>query len=146
MGNLRQMHPAVDDLGLQSAACSCKPANRAETRVAHHVLFHWFAQPTKGPPMADDNDQLPSIDPAQLAAVTGGAGDSSEAIMALLTSLASSIKDLGQKRNSNPFGDMMPMIMMMMMNRPQPQQAVVAAPTVGPDGAPIGPGGWERVA
>ncbi|HEY5922761.1 MAG TPA: hypothetical protein VIV11_13870 [Kofleriaceae bacterium] len=143
------MHPAVDDLGLQSADYARKLANPAEFAVAHHVLLISFAQPTKGPPMADDNDQLPSIDDAQLAAVTGGAsGGSTEAITALLTSLMSSIKDLASSRqNSNPFGDMMPMIMMMMMNRPQPQQQVVAAgPAVGPDGTPIGPGGWERVA
>ena len=142
------MHPAVDDLGLQSSGYERKPANRAEIGVAHRVLITCFAQPTKGPPMADDNDQLPSIDEAELAAVTGGAGSSSDAIATLLQGLMSSIKELAANRqNSNPFGDMMPMIMMMMMNRPKPQQVVAAPqPAVGPDGTPIGPGGWERVA
>jgi hypothetical protein len=38
------------------------------------------------------------------------------------------------------------MMMMMMMNRPSAPQVVAAAPTVGPDGTPIGPGGWQRIA
>jgi hypothetical protein len=100
--------------------------------------------------MADDNnDQLPSIDADMLAAVTGGASgaSSTEAVTTMLQTIMSSLKDLAGAQSSPFGGDMMPMMMMMMMmnNRPQ-QQVVAAAPTVGPDGVPIGPGGWQRVA
>jgi hypothetical protein len=98
--------------------------------------------------MADDNnDQLPSIDANMLAGVTGGAtSTSNETVTAALQTIMSSIQDLA-KSQSGGMGDMMPiMMMMMMMNRPGPAQVVAAAPTVGPDGTPIGPGGWQRIA
>jgi len=99
--------------------------------------------------MADDENQLPSIDADMLTAVTGGAsGGSPEQVTAMLQSLMSSIQDLAKSKNSggNFMEQFMPIMMMMAMNRPHPQPVVAAAPAVGPDGMPIGPGGWERVA
>jgi hypothetical protein len=88
--------------------------------------------------MADDNE-LPSIDLDQLAAVTGGAG--SEEVTLMLQSLLSSIQDLAKSNNSggDSFMQMLPMMMLMMRGRQQPQ--VVAAPEVPSPGD-----GWVRVA
>jgi hypothetical protein len=81
---------------------------------------------------------LPSIDPTQLAAVTGGTS-SSDAATQMLQQLMSSIKDLAQNQNggsSNQFMQMLPMFMMM-------SQRQQAAPAPAPEPPPGD--GWIRV-
>ena len=86
------------------------------------------------------NTELPSIDPAQLAAVTGGASSTDDAVTQMLQQLMSSIQDLAQNQSggNNQFMQMLP-IMMMMMNRNQQ-----AAPAPYPEPPPGD--GWVRVA
>jgi len=89
---------------------------------------------------------LPSIDPTELEAVTGGVtstGGDNTAVNAALQSLMSSIKDLATNQAGNGGGSFMQMLpmMMMMMSRhhaaPPPPAPIVAPP----------PGdGWVRVA
>jgi hypothetical protein len=85
------------------------------------------------------NDDLPSIDPAQLAAVTGGTS-SDDAVTQMLQQLMSSIQDLAQNQangGNNQFMQMLPM-MMMMMGRQEPAPAPAPEPPPGD--------GWIRVA
>jgi hypothetical protein len=84
-------------------------------------------------------NDLPSIDPTQLAAVTGGAG-ADDAVTQMLQQLMSSIQDLAQNANggNNQFMQMLPMMMMMMQRQ---QAAPVAAAPEPPPGD-----GWIRVA
>jgi hypothetical protein len=84
------------------------------------------------------NNDLPSLDPTQLATVTGGTG-SDDAVTQMLQQLLSSIQDLAQNANggNNQFMQMLPM-MMMMMQRNQ------AAPAPAPEPPPGD--GWIRVA
>ncbi|NVB85587.1 MAG: hypothetical protein HOV81_44900 [Kofleriaceae bacterium] len=92
--------------------------------------------------MADDPNQLASIDPAMLAAVTGGASSgSSEQVTTMLQSLMSSIKDLAASRKQSSGFDFMQM--MPMMNRGQGAPVEAAQPPMPPDGDP---NGWSRVA
>jgi hypothetical protein len=87
------------------------------------------------------SDDLPSIDPAQLAAVTGGTGSTDDAVTQMLQQLMSSIQDIAKNQSggsNNQFMQMLP-IMMMMMNRQQP-----AAPAPYPEPPPGD--GWIRVA
>jgi hypothetical protein len=88
---------------------------------------------------------LPSIDPAELEAVTGGVtstGTDDTAVTAALQSLMSSISDLANNQGANggqSFMQMLPMMMMMMSHHAAPPPP---APIVGPP-----PGdGWVRVA
>jgi hypothetical protein len=78
---------------------------------------------------------LPSIDPAQLAAVTGGTS-SDDAVTQMLQQLVSSIQDLAQNANggNNQFMQMLPMMQ-------RNQAAPVAAAPEPPPGD-----GWIRVA
>ena len=86
-----------------------------------------------------DND-LPSLDPTQLATVTGGTG-SDDAVTQMLQQLLSSIQDLAQNANggNNQFMQMLPM-MMMMMQRNQAAPVAAAPPELPPGD------GWIRVA
>lgn len=88
------------------------------------------------------DDELPSIDPAQLATVTGGATstDASQQVQQMLQSLMTSIKDLAAARN-NSGGGFMQMLPLLMMMRGHgggggPASAPVSYPetVVGPDG------------
>ena len=84
------------------------------------------------------NDDLPSIDPAQLAAVIGGTS-SDDAVTQMLQQLMSSIQDLAQNQangGNNQFMQMLPM--MMMMGRQEPAPAPAPEPPPGD--------GWIRVA
>ncbi|HEY4179617.1 MAG TPA: hypothetical protein VGM90_22405 [Kofleriaceae bacterium] len=62
-------------------------------------------------------DTFASIDPAQLAAVSGGTGSSSnDQLTAMISSISDSIKGLISSQQSNSGGgDTMQMMMMMMM-------------------------------
>jgi hypothetical protein len=87
------------------------------------------------------SNDLPAIDPAELAAVTGGTS-SSDAMTQMLQQLMSSIQDLAKNANggggSSQFMQMLPIMMMM---RQQQAPAQVAAPVDPPPGD-----GWIRVA
>ncbi len=85
-------------------------------------------------------NDLPSIDPAQLEAVTGGATSSDDAVSQMLQQLLSSIQDLAQNQNggNNQLTQMLPIMMMMMSQRQQ------AAPAPAPEPPPGD--GWIRVA
>lgn len=90
----------------------------------------------------DMKEDLPSIDPAALEAVTGGTstGTSSQVTL-MLQQLMSSIQDLASNQGNNSTNQFMQMLpILMMMNRrqePPPPPAPVAPP----------PGdGWIRVA
>ena len=79
-----------------------------------------------------------AIDPEALATVAGGAsrvssraGGSNDQLTAMLTSITSSIKDLGNQQQSG-MDPMMMMIMMMMMGGGGGGGAVAAAPTAAP--------------
>ena len=81
------------------------------------------------------SNPLPSIDPTELEAVTGGVSSStgdSSAVTAALQSLMSSIKDIAtnQAGNGGSFMQMLPMMMMAMSNRGggSSTQVVASAP------------------
>ncbi len=86
-------------------------------------------------------DDLPTIDPAQLGAVTGGAtaADSSDQLQMMMQQLLGSIQDLAQNQNggNNQLMQMLP-ILMMLRGRggggPAPQPVVYPETVVGPDG------------
>lgn len=85
------------------------------------------------------NDDLPAIDPAQLAAVTGGTS-TDDAVTQMLQQLMSSIQDLAKNANSGGSNQFMQMLPIMMMMRQQQQAAPVAAEPEPPPGD-----GWVRV-
>lgn len=90
--------------------------------------------------MSNTQDDLPSIDPAQLQAVTGGTS-SDDAVTQMLTQLMSSIQDLAQnanQSNQNPMMMLLPMMMMMRQQQAAPVQAAAPEPPPGD--------GWIRVA
>jgi len=94
------------------------------------------------------HEELPSIDPSQLSAVTGGVTDNSGGssdLTSAMQQLVASIQDLSHNQNSgssNMFMEMLPL--MMMMRGQQAAQAPVEYP---PEIPPIGDGsGWTRVA
>ena len=70
---------------------------------------------------------MKTITTSELVTVTGGTSKANDAVTTQLTALQGSIKDLAtaQKPAGN---DSMTTMMMMMALRPQPSQAVVAAP------------------
>ena len=89
--------------------------------------------------MADQT--LPSIDPAQLAAITGGAtsSDTNQQLQVALQSVMSSIKELAANRNNNnPLMQLLPMMMMMRGGQQAPPPPV-QAPEPSPEE------GWIRV-
>jgi hypothetical protein len=88
--------------------------------------------------MSNTKDDLPSIDPAQLQAVTGGTS-SDDAVTQMLTQLMSSIQDLAQNANQSNGNPMMMLLPMMMMMRQQQAAPVQAAPEPPPGD------GWIRV-
>ena len=93
------------------------------------------------------HEELPSIDPSQLSAVTGGVTDTSSSsdLTAAMQQLVASIQDLSQNQNQgggNMFMEMLPLMMMM-----RGQQSA-AAPVVEypPEIPPVGNGsGWQLV-
>ncbi|HUJ57657.1 MAG TPA: hypothetical protein VLX92_04180, partial [Kofleriaceae bacterium] len=116
---------------------------------AWHVscCLEYAHPPTKDIRMSKED--LPTIDPDQLAAVTGGATTlsttdptaSTDPLTAEMQSLLGSIQDLAQNQNnsmSNQFMELMPFMMMMMGER---NQAPVYASPV----APAAPPGWTLV-
>ncbi len=86
-------------------------------------------------------DALPTIDPAQLAGVTGGS-TSDDQLTAMLQQLMTSIQDLAQKQNQGGNNQLMEMLPFLLMLRNANQApAPVAAPAPPPP-----PGdGWIRV-
>jgi hypothetical protein len=88
-------------------------------------------------------DTFASIDPAELAAVSGGTGSSSnDQLTAMISSISDSIKSLIANQSNNSGGDTMQMMMMMMMMggmgggggavqyaAPAPQQPVINVDT-----------------
>lgn len=92
------------------------------------------------------DDALPTIDPEQLANVSGGAAqDMSTQVQALVQSLQDDLQQLAQGQQNNPMSEMMQILPMMMMMR---GRGHAAAP---PPAAPPGPiqvtpdSGWTKV-
>ena len=91
--------------------------------------------------MSNEPD-LPSIDPAMLAQVSGGASDSSDQLTLMLNQLMSSIKDLAANRNSSGNDQLMQFLPIFMMMSQRDQPHAVEAPVA----APPPPGdGWVKV-
>lgn len=91
---------------------------------------------------------LPTIDPDALDAVVGGRRSASSStrddrIMDALGSLESSIRDLGRNQNTapDPMSQMLPFLMLSMMNQP-PAPAAAPAPTVIVQQGRKGKKGW----
>jgi len=84
------------------------------------------------------SNDLPSIDPTQLEAVTGGTS-TDDAMTQMLQQLMSSIQDLAQNQNGGGNNQFMQMLPIMMMMRQQQQPAQVVAPEPPPGD------GWIRV-
>ena len=67
------------------------------------------------------NSQLPSIETAQLARVSGGAtrtsstDQTSQQLQLMLSQIGDSIKSLASNQNNNSSNQLMPLMMMMMM-------------------------------
>ncbi len=85
-------------------------------------------------------DALPTIDPAQLAGVTGGS-TSDDQLTTMLQQLMTSIQDLAQNQNNNGNNQllqMLPFLMLMRQNQaPAPVPVAAAAPPPGD--------GWIKV-
>jgi hypothetical protein len=87
-------------------------------------------------------DDLPTIDPTQLATVTGGATstDSSTQLQAMLQQLMTSIQDLAKNQQGGGNNQLMQMLPILMMMRgrgggaPAPQPIVYPETVVGPNG------------
>ncbi|MBL0217638.1 MAG: hypothetical protein IPQ07_27655 [Myxococcales bacterium] len=71
---------------------------------------------------------MKTITTSELVTVTGGTSKANDAVTTQLTALQGSIKDLASAQNKPAGNDSMTTMMMMMAMRPQPSQAVVAAP------------------
>jgi len=65
------------------------------------------------------NEELPSIDPTQLSAVTGGVTDTSSSsdLTAAMQQMVASLQDLTQNQNSGSGNMLMEMLPLMMMMR-----------------------------
>lgn len=74
-----------------------------------------------------DEQELPAIDPAALAQVTGGTSDSS-ALVASLNGLLDSVKQIQTTSTANGINPQEMMLFMMLMQRQQQSQVVAAAP------------------
>jgi hypothetical protein len=85
------------------------------------------------------SNDLPSIDPTKLEAVTGGTS-TDDAVTQMLQQLMSSIQDLAKNAQGGGNNQLMQMLPIMMMMRQQQQPAAVAAPEPPPGD------GWIRVA
>lgn len=73
--------------------------------------------------------EIPSIDPAALAAVTGGtASYDSTGLIAGLNNIIDNVKQIQSAGNANGLNPQDMMLFMMLMQRNQQQQTVVAAP------------------
>jgi hypothetical protein len=79
---------------------------------------------------------MKNIDAQDLHVVAGGRSKSDQ-LTQTLTSVQTSIRDLASQKNSSSNDLMLPMIMMMAFNRPQPTVVTSAAPTVAPSGPVI---------
>ena len=84
-------------------------------------------------------DELPSIDPSQLAAVTGGATDPNAQMQQMLQSILGSIQDLAKNQGGGGMNDFMQLLPIMMMMRGReaaapPPPPVYPDTVVGPDG------------
>lgn len=90
--------------------------------------------------MSNTKDDLVSIDPTELTAVTGGAS-TNDAVTQMMTQLMSSIQDLAKNANQQNQNPMMMLLPMMMMMRQQQAAPVAAAEPEPPPGD-----GWIRVA
>ena len=76
------------------------------------------------------NEELPSLDPTQLSAVTGGVttdAGSSDALATMMQQMISSIQDLSQNQGGNSMSQFMEMLPIMMMMR---SESAAAAPVV----------------
>ena len=97
--------------------------------------------------MSNHNDELPSIDPAQLSAVTGGVttdASSSTDLEAMMQQMMTSLQDLTQNQNSGSSNMLMEMLPIMMMMRGSEAAAPVAYPAEIPP--PVGNGsGWTLI-
>lgn len=105
------------------------------------------------PTSNDESPELVSIDPAQLAAVSGGvtrsSGSSDSDVTAMLTQIGNSIKDLAAQKNSGGTDTMTLMMMMLMMGGGGGGGAVAAPaaltpPVVNVDTGVVGGGGCRR--
>ncbi|HEX4352369.1 MAG TPA: hypothetical protein VHZ95_05630 [Polyangiales bacterium] len=104
---------------------------------------------TKEVPMSTkSHDELPSIDPTQLSAVTGGVTtdtSSSDTLTTMMQQMMSSLQDLTQNQGGSSMNEFMEMLPIMMMMRGQSAAAapVVEYPSEIP---PIGNGsGWTLI-
>lgn len=99
--------------------------------------------------MSNPKDAFATIDPAALESVVGGrraassSGATQERIMDQLNSLENAIRDLGRNQNTgpDPMSQLLPLLMLSMMNRPQPA-AAAPAPAVVCQGGGGGKKGW----
>jgi hypothetical protein len=99
--------------------------------------------------MSKSHDELPSLDPSQLSAVTGGVttDTTSTDLTTLMTQLESSLTDLSQNQGGSSMNQFMEMLPLMMMMRNESASAapplVEYPPEIPP---PIGNGsGWTLV-
>ena len=84
-------------------------------------------------------DDLPTIDPTQLAAVTGGATDPNAQLTQMLQTILSSIQDLAKSQQGGGNDQFMQMLPILMMMRGRggaapPPPPVYPDTVVGPDG------------
>lgn len=79
---------------------------------------------------------MKTLETQDLSIVAGGLSKGAD-ISAQLTSITSSIKDVASQKNNSSNDLLLPMVMMMAFNRPQPNTTVVAAGAP----APAAPGG-----
>lgn len=92
------------------------------------------------------NEELPSIDPSQLSAVTGGVTDttSSSDLTTAIQQMMTSLQDLTQNQNSGSSNMLMEMLPIMMMMRGSEAPPVAAYPAEIPP--PVGNGsGWTLI-
>jgi hypothetical protein len=106
----------------------------------HDRCFSSRKRTTKGFRMP--NNELPTIDPQQLSAVTGGAGGDVDQVTMMLQSLMSSIKELAAQRQNGGNDQLMQMLPMLMIMRNR-QQAGAPPPEPAPQPPPGD--GWIRV-
>lgn len=93
------------------------------------------------------DDALPSIDPEQLATVSGGAAqDMSTQVQALVQSLQDDLQQLAQGQQNNPMSQMMQILPMMMMMRGRGHAAAPPPPAAPPGPIQVTPdSGWTKV-
>jgi hypothetical protein len=73
-----------------------------------------------------DNNELATLDNNDLSTVAGGASKNDQ-LTQTLTSVQSSIKDLASQKSSGSNDMLLPMVMMMAMNRPAPTVVATGA-------------------